>query len=186
MPGDHIQIVAYEEEWPSDFRTEAASISSVLGPLALRIDHVGSTAVPGLGAKPVIDIQVSVASLQPRGAYDELLARIGYTHVWVGEFDAVYPFYQRPEEWPTTHHLHLCRLGSREELTHLAFRDYLRTHADMAAEYEALKRKLAAELEGTSFEARERYSLAKTPFISAAVARALRDGYAVPPLTAAG
>lgn len=184
MPGDHIQIVPYEHSWPSDFQAEGAVIGAVLGDLALRIEHVGSTAVPGLGAKPVIDIQVSVASLQPLVAYDELLARIGYTHVYVGEFDSVYPFYQRPDEWPTTHHVHLCRLGSVEELTHLAFRDYLRQHPDTAAEYEALKRQLAAAAANTSLEARERYSLAKTPFIKAVVARAHAEGYAVPLLAA--
>jgi GrpB-like predicted nucleotidyltransferase (UPF0157 family) len=180
MAVDCIRIVEYEPAWPSQYRAEAAIIGAILGGLALRVDHVGSTAVPGLAAKPVIDIQVSVASLQPRGAFDDLLARIGYTHVDVGEFDAVYPFYQRPDDWPTTHHLHLCRVGSAEELNHLVFRDYLRDHPTTAREYEALKRALAASQSGTTLADRKRYSDAKTPFIADVVSRALAQGYAVP------
>ncbi len=181
MPVDRIQIVEYSPLWPSQFGEEAGVIGAVLGTLARRIDHVGSTAVPGLAAKPVIDIQVSVASLQPGGAFDNLLARIGYTHLDVGEFDAVYPFYQRPDDWPTTHHLHLCRVESAEELKHLVFRDYLRNHPQTARAYEALKRSLAAAQQGTTLEDRERYSQAKTPFIADIVARALAQGYGVPP-----
>ena len=71
MPVDRIRIVQYEPAWPSQYRAEAAVIGAILSGLALRIDHVGSTAVPGLAAKPVIDIQVSAASLQARGAFDE-------------------------------------------------------------------------------------------------------------------
>ena len=181
MPVDRIQIVEYSTLWPSQFGEEAAMIGAVLGLLAQRIEHVGSTAVPGLAAKPVIDIQVSVARLQPRGAFDDLLGRIGYTHIDVGEFDAVYPFYQRPDDWPTTHHLHLCRVGSAEELSHLVFRDYLRDHPQTAREYEALKRSLAAAQPGTTLADRERYSLAKTPFIADVVTRALAQGYGVQP-----
>ena len=180
MPVDHIQIVEYDPEWPSQYRVEAAIIGAILGGLALRVDHVRSTAVPGLAAKPVIDIQVSVASPQPRGAFDELLALIGYTHIDVGEFDAVYPFYQRPDGWPTTHHLHLCRVGSAEELNHLVFRDYLRDHPTTAREYEAVKRSLAASQSGTSLADRKRYSGAKTPFIADVLTRALAEGCRVP------
>jgi GrpB-like predicted nucleotidyltransferase (UPF0157 family) len=126
MPDDRIQIVEYNPAWPSEFTSEARLIRAMLGQLVLRIDHVGSTAIPGLGAKPIIDIQISVASLQPIAAFDDLLELIGYTHIRVGEFDTVYPFYQRPAEWQPTHHI-LCRHGSRE-LIHPVSRDYLRDH----------------------------------------------------------
>lgn len=183
MPVDRIRIVEYEPAWPSQYREEAAVIGAILSGLALRVDHVGSTSVPGLAAKPVIDIQVSVASLQPLAAFEEMLGRIGYTHINVGEFDAVYPFFQRPDDWPTTHHLHLCRAGSAEELNHLVFRDYLRDHPTTAREYEALKRSLAALQSGTSLADRKRYSEAKTPFIADVLTRALAEGYRVPTLT---
>lgn len=181
MSADRIEIVPYDATWPRRFIEEAALIRKAPGDLALRIDHVGSTAVPGLAAKPVIDIQVSVVSLEPRAALKQLLTEIGYVHIDIGEFDAVYPFFQKPADWPSTHHVHLCRLGSHEELNHLVFRDYLRDHPATAAEYETLKRTLAAIHDGTTFEARERYSLAKTPFISTIVARALVMGYRVRP-----
>lgn len=181
MPPHPVEIVAYDPAWPALFTVEASRIAEVLGLLALRIDHVGSTAVPGLGAKPVIDVQVSVASLEPRRAYVELLGRIGYVHVPIADFDAVYPFFQKPAVWPSTHHLHLCVSGSIEERNHLVFRDYLRAHPETAAAYESLKRTLVATLDPTSPTAREDYSLAKTPFIAASLDRALAEGYGVPP-----
>jgi GrpB-like predicted nucleotidyltransferase (UPF0157 family) len=115
-----IEIVPYDPYWPALFETEAARIREAAGALVLRIEHVGSTSVPGLTAKPVIDIQVSVASLENPAAYSELLAQLGYSHVPLGPIDLVYPFYQRPAAWPTTHHVHLCVLGSEQECRHLA------------------------------------------------------------------
>ena len=75
MPNDEneLEIVAYDPDWPAAFEAEAIRLRSALGALALRIDHNGSTSITGLSAKPIIDIQVSVASLQPIAAYDERL-----------------------------------------------------------------------------------------------------------------
>jgi GrpB-like predicted nucleotidyltransferase (UPF0157 family) len=134
-----ISIVPYDEAWPSAFQSEANLIRSALGPLARRVEHVGSTSVPGIAAKPVIDIQVSVPTLEPLSTYVQLLFPLGYTHVGVGDFDLIYPFFQKPADWPSTHHVHLCLEGSDLERQHIAFRDYLRTHAAVAAEYVALK-----------------------------------------------
>ena len=75
-----IQLVAYDRNWPALFDAEATSIREAMGSLALRIEHVGSTSVPGLAAKPVIDIQLAVASLETLGAYLKPLARLGYGH----------------------------------------------------------------------------------------------------------
>jgi len=168
-----IEIVPYDPYWPALFETEAARIREAAGALVLRIEHVGSTSVPGLAAKPVIDIQVSVASLENPAAYSELLAQLGYSHVPLGPIDLVYPFYQRPAAWPATHHVHLCVLGSEQERRHLAFRDYLRSHSEVASEYAALKRRLAAAHDGLSLESRERYSLSKTEFVTSVLGRAL-------------
>lgn len=93
------------------------------------------------------------------------------------DFDRVYPFFQRPANWPTTHHVHLCAVGSDEERRHLAFRDYLRDHPAVAAEYVELKRKLTAHHHGNTLESRERYSLSKTDFVTGILARAVADGY---------
>ena len=171
-----IQLVACDRNWPALYDAEAACIREAMGSLALRIEHVGSTSVPGLAAKPVIDIQVSVASLESLGVYSKPLARLGYVHIPVGDFDFVYPFFQKPAEWPCTHHVHLCVLGSQQQRQHLAFCAYLRSHPAVAAEYAELKHALAAVHDGASFESRERYSLAKTAFVMSVLERArLKD-----------
>jgi GrpB-like predicted nucleotidyltransferase (UPF0157 family) len=168
-----IRIVGYDSAWPVMFEVEAAGLREALGDAALRIEHVGSTSVPGLAAKPVIDIQVSVAGLPPAAAHVEALAALGYRHVPLGSFDLVYPFFQKPATWPSTHHVHLCVLGGEQERRHLAFRDWLRVHPAATAEYARLKRALAARHDGRTFESRERYSLAKTTFIESVLAQAI-------------
>ena len=169
-----ITISTYDPAWPEMFRAEAVNIQTALGPLALRIEHVGSTAVPGLAAKPVIDIQVSVATLKPLSLYLEKLSSIDYTHFPLGDFDLVYPFFQKPADWPCTHHLHLCVSGSVQERQHLAFRDYLRLHPEAAKQYVELKRKLASQHHGRTLESRERYSLSKTEFVTSVLQRSMR------------
>ncbi len=172
-----IKIVPYDCAWPELFEAEAACIRNVMGSLAVCVEHVGSTAVSGLAAKPVIDIQVAVATLATLRTYSEPLAQIGYSHVLLGPFDLVYPFFQKPAEWPSTHHVHLCVTGSEQERRHLAFRDYLRCHPMVAAEYVELKRTLAAANDGTTLESRERYSLTKSQFVSSVLERALSASY---------
>lgn len=73
--------MAYDPNWPAAFEAETNRLRSVLGALALRIEHNGSTSIPGLGAKPIIDIQISVASLQPLAEFEERLGALGYLHV---------------------------------------------------------------------------------------------------------
>jgi GrpB-like predicted nucleotidyltransferase (UPF0157 family) len=172
-----IKIVPYDWSWPAQFEAEAANLRDAMGNLALRIDHVGSTAVPGLAAKPVIDIQISVASLASMSLYSGALSQLGYSHVPLGPFGLVYPFFQKPAAWPSTHHVHLCVRGSEQERVHLAFRDYLRTHPAVAAEYLNLKRNLAAAHDGETLESRERYSLSKTELVTSVLERALAEGY---------
>jgi GrpB-like predicted nucleotidyltransferase (UPF0157 family) len=130
----------------------------------------------------VIDIQISVASLERRDRYDGPLEQLGYVHIAFGDFDRVYPFFQKPATWPTSYHVHLCVQGSEQERVHLAFRDYLRDHPAIAADYLALKRRLAAAHDGLTLESRERYSLAKTGFVQGVLERALAAGYPVAPL----
>ena len=169
-----IEVVPYDPGWPAAFEAEAIRLSTALGTLALRIDHHGSTSVPGLGAKPVIDIQVSVAALQPIAAYGELLRAIGYVHVPHPD-DSFCPFFHRPSHWPHSHHVHVVERGSGEERRTLAFRDYLRDHPAVAGEYECLKRDLARQLGETTGESHEAYARAKTEFIERIVATALHN-----------
>ena len=142
----------------------------------MRIDHNGSTAVPGLAAKPVIDIQVSVAALQPMAPYRDRLQAIGYVHVPHAD-DACCPFFHRPRQWPHTHHVHVVTSGSADERRTLAFRDYLRGHAADAREYEALKRKLAGEFSSDRPGSRDAYASAKSDFVERIVAAALAAGH---------
>ncbi len=136
-----IEVVPYDPGWPDAFEQEALRLRTALGTLALRVDHNGSTSIPGLAAKPVIDIQVSVASLQPLAEYGDRLESIGYVHV-PHEDDSFCPFFHRPRRWPHSHHVHVVESGGLEERRTLAFRDYLRDHADVALEYERLKQQL--------------------------------------------
>lgn len=174
-----IRIVPYDAGWPVQFEAEAARLRDVMGARALRVEHVGSTAVPGLEAKPVIDIQVSVVALDRHADDAAALASLGYLHVPLGDFDAFYPFFQRPHRWPCTHHVHLCVSGGEQERRHLVFRDRLRADAALAAAYADLKRRLARAHDGATPESRERYSLAKSAFVQSALSAAqlpARDG----------
>jgi GrpB-like predicted nucleotidyltransferase (UPF0157 family) len=177
-----LEIVAYDPRWPELFEAEAGLIRQALGPLAVRIDHHGSTAVPGLAAKAIIDIQVSVPSLQPLDAFGPPLEAIGYLHVPHAD-DAFCPFFHRPADWPHTHHVHVVESGGGEERRTLAFRDYLRAHADAAREYERLKRTLAAQSIATDRESREAYARAKADFIGRIVATALSERGRTPALS---
>lgn len=171
-----LEIVPYDSSWPRAFEEEAARLSAALRTLALRIDHHGSTAVPGLGAKPIIDIQISVAALQPLSAYGAKLETTGYTHVPHPD-DSFCPFFHRPTRWPHSHHVHVVERGGREERRTLAFRDYLRDHPDAAREYEVLKRIVAGQIVAADAESQERYAMAKTDFIERIVALAVAAGY---------
>ena len=171
-----IVIAPYDPAWPASFAAEAERIHQTFGANALRIEHVGSTSVPGLAAKPVIDIQVSVPSLDGRDIHHERLTQLGYTHFPLGDIDLVYPFFKRPASWPSSHHVHLCAVGSEQERVHLAFRDYLRKHPVAAAEYAVLKRKLAKAHDGLTMDSQERYSLSKTAFVRSVLRRAAEHG----------
>ena len=171
-----LQIVSYDPEWPRLFLAERDRIAAVLGTLARRIDHHGSTSVPGLAAKPIVDIQVSVERLHPIETYAPRLAQLGYTHVPHPD-DAFCPFFHRPAGWPHTHHVHVVQAGGHEERRTLAFRDYLREHGDTAREYADLKRRLAPRYSAGRFASQQAYADAKTAFVTQVTARALSEGY---------
>ncbi len=173
---DPIRIVSYDPRWADEFEVEAARVRQGLSPAALRVDHVGSTAVPGLAAKPVIDIQVSVALLTPLKPHVVRLVALGYTHVAHPD-DATYPFFHRPSTWPHAFHLHLCEVGGPEELRHLAFCEYLRDHPHVACSYAAEKRRLASRFSSSGFKSRNAYADAKSAFIEPLIQRALELGY---------
>jgi len=170
-----LEIVAYDPAWPDAFAAERRRLAAALGEHAVRIDHNGSTAVPGLAAKPVIDIQVSVRRLQPREEYADRLRLLGYVHVPHSD-DSFCPFFHRPAAWPHTHHVHLVQSGGAAERRTLAFRDYLREHPDVARAYEELKRGLMRLHGAATFESRQASADAKTGFVTRITELALAEG----------
>lgn len=161
-----IIVVAYSPEWPVRFRDLAARLRQSLGDVALRIDHIGSTAVPGLAAKPIIDVQVSVASFEPLDAYRLPLERLGY--VWRADNpDRTKRYFREPPGSPRTH-IHVRKAGSWSEQFALLSRDYVRSHPGVADRYAEIKRGLAEQYR----DDREGYTEAKSPFIWATMAEA--------------
>jgi GrpB-like predicted nucleotidyltransferase (UPF0157 family) len=152
-------IAPYNPDWAASFAGLAGRLRAELGEVAVRIDHIGSTAVRGLAAKPIVDVQVSVASLEPVTAYREQIERCGF--VWRADNIELTKRYFRERPGLPRTHLHVRRAGSFSEQFALLFRDYLRTHSDRAAAYADLKRKLAPLL----LTDRQAYVEGKVPFI---------------------
>jgi GrpB-like predicted nucleotidyltransferase (UPF0157 family) len=162
-------IVEYDPRWPAWYEEEKQLILKAAGDLVLAIEHIGSTAVPGLGGKPIIDIMPGMRSLADAERCIQPLQSIGYEYV--PEYNDLMPerryFHKGPAE-ARTFHLHAVELASDFWERHLLFRNWLRTHPEDAQEYYRLKKNLAARF-GRD---REGFTDAKTPFIESVVARA--------------
>ena len=163
-----IQIVEYDPAWEEKFELEAAAIRGVLGSVAVRVDHVGSTSVPGLPAKPIIDINISVSDIDAVDLYRRPLEGIGYLFVPVPE-SPDFHFFGKPEKRPRTYHIHVCEAASLDERRHLAVRDYLRGHPEQVAAYGAFKRAIAQRHPGD----RLAYIAEKDPYVEELEVRAL-------------
>jgi GrpB-like predicted nucleotidyltransferase (UPF0157 family) len=154
-----IYVVPYDASWPARFDEERAALARVLSPwLAGPIEHIGSTAVPGLVAKPVIDIMAAVASLDASRPAFAALAALHYVYF---PYRPELHWLCKPSDDVRTHHLHLVPFGSPLWHDRLRFRDRLRSDPRVAAEYAALKLELATRYE---FD-REAYTDAKEPFV---------------------
>lgn len=165
-----VRIVPYDPSWPSRFERERRILERCLTPwLAGPIEHVGSTAVPGLAAKPIIDIMAGVESLAASLPAIASLAEINY--VYFPYRPEVMHWFCKPTPAARTHHLHLIPFGSRLWKERLAFRDCLREAPAIAAKYAELKERLAERYE---FD-REAYTDAKEPFISQVLRSVLDD-----------
>lgn len=134
---DPIKVVAYEQEWPAQFESWRELITEALKDAALRIDHVGSTSVPGLAAKPIVDVQVSVADMSDEEDYVPKLERLG---VQLRSRDDLHRFFRPFADRPRDVHVHVCPAGSEWEREHLLFRDYLRAHPAACGIYADAKR----------------------------------------------
>jgi len=163
-----IEFVPYDATWSELFCALGGRLRAALGEAALRIDHIGSTSVPGLAAKPIIDIQISVVALEPVEPYRLPLEGLGF----VFRADNMERTKRYFREAPGTRrtHIHVRRAGSWSEQFALLFRDYMRTHGEDAAQYAALKRDLAKQYAAD----RHGYTDAKDPFIWETMQRADR------------
>ena len=154
-----VQVVEYNPEWPEIFERIRSYVWPAVSEIALTIEHVGSTSVPGLKAKPVIDACIVVASREDLAACIERLARIGYVHrgnLGVPDREA----FRRPDQLPR-HHLYLSPRDSLSLRNHLGFRDFLRAHPEAAQAYGELKAALARQYPADI----DRYIVGKTDFV---------------------
>jgi len=161
---DRIVIVTYDPHWPAIFAQLRDRIAAALGPLAIRIEHIGSTAVPNLAAKPIVDLDVVIANRDDLPAVIRRLQPLGYHHQGDLGVPGREAFTTPPGTYP--HHLYVCAADSAALARHLAFRDLLRADPQTARAYSELKRCLAVQFRHD----RAAYTDAKTAFTDAVLA----------------
>lgn len=174
-----IEIAAYDPEWAREFAEISAVLAHRLGPLADRIEHVGSTAVPGLAAKPILDIDIVIDLQTDLTETIVALHELGYRHRGDQGIEGREAFKRTGNDVPRgdsrrewqQHHLYVCSKDSRELARHLAFRNYLRLHTDRAVAYGELKQRLAVQFAAS----REEYNDAKTDFVISVLRQAAPD-----------
>ncbi|MCW3014506.1 MAG: hypothetical protein JWO02_1598 [Solirubrobacterales bacterium] len=157
-----IEIVPYNPTWPATFAAHGARIAHALGTRALRVEHIGSTSVPGLAAKPIVDIQLSVEDLEPEERYLPQLRSSGY------ELRVREPGHRLVRTPTRDIHVHICRADGEWERQHLLFRDWLQHSAEDRDLYAAAKRELARR----DWPDMNAYAAAKSTVISEITARA--------------
>jgi len=140
-----IEVVPPDTTWKENFEAESKRLKSIMGANIIAIHHMGSTAIPGIYAKPVIDLLIEVKEILKTDEQNEVMAAIGYEAM--GEFGLPGRRYFRKNHLPDirTHNVHVYQVGSPEIARHLAFRDYMIAHPDAAQQYSELKRKLAKQ-----------------------------------------
>ena len=170
--GGAVAIVDYDPRWTRQFEEEKARILAATVPSVVAVEHIGSTAVPGLAAKPIIDILAGIRHLEDARACIAPLATIGYEYV--PEYETELPerrYFRKGPREARTHHVHLVEVEGAFWRRHLAFRDYLRAHPEEAKRYAALKRALAAKFG----EDREAYTDGKTAYVRGIEAKAASE-----------
>lgn len=165
LENDTVRLAAYQPDWEKAFLEEQARLHETLGSAVLDIQHIGSTAVPGLSAKPTLDIGVAVRDFDEAFATVRPLEALGYRYR--GEYGIARRHYF-VKGTPGTHHLHMLEERSLEWRNHLCFRDHLRAHPEAAAAYQTLKTQLARAFP----KDREAYTEGKHDFIRAILNRA--------------
>lgn len=168
MAEQTIELVPFTDEWAVLFRQEKDALAAVLGDNVLAIEHIGSTAIAGIVAKPILDIGIAVTSFEQGRQCVARIESLGY--MYRGEYGIPRRHYF-VKGMPRTHHLHMLEVDSKEWQNHLLFRDYLNQHPDIAAQYSALKQTLAVSCAGDRFL----YTESKAPFIQNVLRDASRE-----------
>lgn len=175
MNKDIVYLNSYDDKWPELAAKEIAAIRNVLPGINFEIEHIGSTAIPGLSAKPIIDLLIGVDDLTDAKQFVEPLEKIGYSY-WRAN----------PKEWHfyfvkglplaggagRTHHVHIYEKNHEDFRKKLLFRDYLSTHSDVAQEYLRLKQNLSNQFS----DDREAYTNGKTEFVNSILKRVESHG----------
>lgn len=154
-----VKLSRHSRSWPQGYRLEASRLHKRLGSSRYTLEHIGSTAVPGLDAKPIIDMAMKIPSLKQLTLWIRRFEKAGYTYK--GEYGLPgRHFFVRGD--PVRFHLHLVATGSRHWERWLLFRDYLRAHPDEARRYNSLKKALARKYADN----RDAYTRSKTPLVN--------------------
>lgn len=162
-----IVIVRYDPDWPRIYEEESKLIRGATGGIILSLEHIGSTSVPGLWAKPIIDVIAGVSGLESADRCRAILYDLGYVDVSPGDQpDWFYCLGKAPHS--PGFHLHLVKEGSSFQMRHILFRDWLRTHPTDAESYEDLKVSLSEKYRGD----RVAYTDSKTEYINGIVEKA--------------
>ena len=159
---DPIEIVAWDPAWPLRFEEMRARLARALGETAVRIEHVGSTAIPDMVAKPIVDIQISVRDVDDDDAFRGPIEAQGFELRFI---EPGHRYFRPPPGIHRDYQVHVCEVGSDWERVHLLFRDYLRAHPEVATEYGRMKLRLAMQHKNE----RIAYNDDKSGFIDAVV-----------------
>ncbi len=165
LPGlkrGELRVSPYQEEWKNLFETEKRDIEKAIGDYIKDIQHVGSTSIPGMSAKPILDIAIAVKDFEEARICIKPLCDMGYT--FRGENGIPRRHYFIKGE-PCTHHIHMLEKDNEEWEKLILFRDYLRSNQNIAEEYKELKRNLLQRLRGD----RKAYQAAKADFVEAVI-----------------
>jgi GrpB-like predicted nucleotidyltransferase (UPF0157 family) len=170
LSSGQLRLSPYETDWPLLFLAERERLCAALGESVqdIQIQHIGSTSIPGMPAKPILDIGVSVTNFEEAVCCIPLLEQLGYSYKGENGIPRRHYFVKGD---PRTHHLHMLELASEEWKSHLLFRDYLRGNQEIAQAYAELKRQLAMRFAAD----REAYQTGKESFIKAVLQQAKAD-----------
>lgn len=165
-----ITIVQYNPNWPDLYQKEKCRILKVIGEMVLDIEHIGSTAIPGISAKPIIDIMAGLRGPADAEVCIPRLGALGYDNLTPEPEEEDWYYCLGKSSHDIGYHLHLVKSGSWFQERHILFRDYLRSNQEDARQYQMLKERLAIEYRNL----RKEYTAAKTEFIESIVLKAIK------------